>query len=191
MRAPQALWRAVWSAAVISAAGPAALWSTVISTGVPTTVPLPKAVGLWLGWTLQQTGIEWGSWPFGIDAQSFVLEARQTSVMKMSFLNLFVINAYLYFLRFQGMKLEAIVVEEEMTRWKVESIPCNMIYYQILSSRQMSRNYHTVHDNIVIEKLHSWRTKCLMWWAMLFQVSMSFWLASRKSTIRNSRDRDC
>ena len=49
MRAPQALWRAVWSAAVISAAGPAALWSTVLSTGVPTTVPLPKAVGLWLG----------------------------------------------------------------------------------------------------------------------------------------------
>ena len=40
--------RAVWLAAVISAAGPAALWSTVLSTGVPTTVPLPKAAGLWL-----------------------------------------------------------------------------------------------------------------------------------------------
>ena len=55
MRAPQALWRAVWSAAV----GSAALWSTVLTTAeVPTTLSLPEAVGLWLDLMLWQTGIE-------------------------------------------------------------------------------------------------------------------------------------
>ena len=55
MRAPQALWRAVWSAAV----GSAALWSTVLTTAeVPTTLSLPEAVGLWLEPTRWQTGIE-------------------------------------------------------------------------------------------------------------------------------------
>ena len=55
MRTPQALWRAVGSAAL----GSAALWSTVLTTAeVPTTFPLPEAVGLWLELALWQTGIE-------------------------------------------------------------------------------------------------------------------------------------
>ena len=58
MPAPQALWRAVWSPAVISAAGSAALLSTVLWTEVPTTFPLPEAVGLWLELALWRTGIE-------------------------------------------------------------------------------------------------------------------------------------
>ena len=58
MPAPQALWRAVWSSAVISAAGSAALLSTVLWTEVPTTFPLPEAVGLWLELALWRTGIE-------------------------------------------------------------------------------------------------------------------------------------
>ena len=57
MPAPQALWRAVWSPAVISAAGLAAILSTVW-TEVPTTFPLPEAVGLWLELALWQTGID-------------------------------------------------------------------------------------------------------------------------------------
>ena len=59
MRAPQALWRAVWSAATgLPTVGSAALLSTVLSTEVPTTFPLQEAVGLWLELTLWQTGIE-------------------------------------------------------------------------------------------------------------------------------------
>ena len=55
MRTPQALWRAVGSAAL----GSAALWSTVLTTAeVPTTFPLPEAVGLWLELMRWQTGIE-------------------------------------------------------------------------------------------------------------------------------------
>ena len=49
MPAPQALWRAVWSPAARSA---------VLSIEVPTTFPLPEAVGLWLELALWQTGIE-------------------------------------------------------------------------------------------------------------------------------------
>ena len=58
MRAPQALWRAVWSPAVISAAGSAALLSTVLWKEVSTTFPLPETVGLWLELALWRTGIE-------------------------------------------------------------------------------------------------------------------------------------
>ena len=59
MPAPQALWRAVWSAAAgLPTVGSAALLSTVLSTEVPTTFPLQEAVGLWLELTLWQTGIE-------------------------------------------------------------------------------------------------------------------------------------
>ena len=54
MRAPQALWRAVWSpAAMLLAVG-----SAVLSTEVSTIFPLHEAVGLWLEQMLWLTGIE-------------------------------------------------------------------------------------------------------------------------------------
>ena len=66
------------------------------------------------------------------------------------------------------MKLEATVVEEEeMRRWKNErivwipkfgdvGIPCYVMYnLKSWQVRQMSLNYNTEHDNLVIGKLHT------------------------------------